>query len=251
MMFVANALLFAGVVGLGVALILALLRLPVLPVRQLTVVTPLNQVSSTQLEYTLLESVTGNFVTMNLDRVRNSMERLPWVRRAVVRRVWPDGLEVELEEHVAVARWKQGENSDMRLVNAQGELFSGPIRDGLPLLVGPPGRVGDVLARYREFSEVVAPMGQALVSVTLSSRDAWSLRLANEGQNGLQVELGRDQAKSPLVQRLARFAAGAKEAQSRLPAPMAVADLRYPNGFAVRLDGKVPKAPHDGRKERR
>ncbi len=251
MRFVASALLFAGVVGLGVAGSLLLLRLPVLPVKQVTVLTSPNQVSATQLEYALLESVSGNFATLSLDRVRLALEKLPWVRGAVVRRIWPDRLEVELEEHVAVARWKQGETSELRMVNLQGELFTAPVRESLPLLAGPPGRVGDVLVRYREFVLAVAPSGQALMTVTLNSRDAWSLRLNDGRQGGLQVELGRDQPKSPLATRLTRFIAVAKEAQAKLPAAMAVADLRYPNGFAVRLDPKAPRPLPEGRKESR
>ena len=37
--------------------------------------------------------------------IRDSFETVPWVRRAVVRRVWPDRLAVRLEEHRAVALW--------------------------------------------------------------------------------------------------------------------------------------------------
>ena len=38
-------------------------------------------------------------------RCAPALEQLPWVRRVSVRRVWPDRLEVTLEEHVALARW--------------------------------------------------------------------------------------------------------------------------------------------------
>lgn len=242
MLFAANVLMFAAIVGLGYAFVISVLMLPVFPLRELVVVTPLRQVTTTQVEYAVLDSVAGNFFTVNLERVRASFEKLPWVRRAVVRRHWPDGLEVELEEQFAVAHWKQGESDEEKLVNAHGELFPAASREALPRLAGPPGRVVDVLARYREFSRVMAPLGKKLLGVSLSSREAWSLRLENGEPGGLLVELGREQGKAPLSERLMRFVNAYKETEVHLNAPMAMVDLRYPNGFAVRLDGKIMPA---------
>ncbi len=248
MLFAANVLAFVAVVGLGYALAVAALMLPVFPLKELVVVTPLRQVTPTQVEYAALDSVAGNFFTVSLERVRQSFEKLPWVRRAVVRRHWPDSLEVELEEQVAVAQWKQGESDEMRLVNARGELFTAATREPLPVLAGPPGRTVDVLARYREFTEVVAPLEKKLLGVSLSGREAWSLRLENGSAGGLLVELGREQAKAPLSGRLARFVHSFRETEGRLKVPMVMADLRYPNGFAVRLDPKVAFVAGDGKK---
>ena len=44
----------------------------------------------------------GNFFTVGLDRVREHFEQVPWVRRAEVRRIWPNRLFVALEEHQAL-----------------------------------------------------------------------------------------------------------------------------------------------------
>ena len=38
--------------------------------------------------------LTGSFLTIDLDRARAAFESVPWVRRARVRRVWPDRLAV-------------------------------------------------------------------------------------------------------------------------------------------------------------
>lgn len=232
---VANGLLLAAVVGLGYAASALLLTLPVFPLRELAVMTPLRQVTPAQIEYVALDSVAGNFFTVNLDRVRASFEKLPWVRRAEVRRRWPDGLEVVLEEQVAVAQWKQGASEDLHLVNPHGELFTAASREALPLLAGPPGRAADVLARYREFSKAVGPLEMPLAAVTLSSREAWTLRLGKAGSEGLTVELGREQSNAPVLQRLNRFVGAYRETGARLRAPVAMVDLRYPNGFAVRI----------------
>ncbi len=242
MHLVADVLLFAGTVALGYALVMAALRLPVFPLREVVVLTPLKHVTSAQVDLAVQDSLSGNFFTVKLDKVRTSFEKLPWVRRASVRRRWPDAIELELEEQEAVAQWRQGEAGEVRMVNARGETFAAASRGGLPLLAGPPGRAPDVLARYREFSGAMQPLGRTLSSVSLSAREAWSLRL----DNGLTVELGRDQPKAPLTERLARFVTAYRETSERLQAPMVMVDLRYPNGFAVRL-GRLAVAESKGK----
>ena len=168
---------------------------------------------------------------MNLDAVRAAIEKLPWVRRAAVRRRWPDGLALEIEEHVAVARWQQAEGAESRLVNREGEVFAAAGNAELPLFIGPEGTAPEVLARYRELAPLLAPIGRRPASLALSPRLAWRLRL----DDGVLLELGRDQARSRVSERLERFAAAHRQATERLKARADVIDLRYPNGFALRL----------------
>lgn len=228
---VADFLSFIAIVALGYAGVAAALTMPVFPLKELTVVSPLKQVTTAQLEYAAKNSLAGNFFTVDLDKVRQAFEKLPWVRRVAVRRVWPDSIELQLEEHVAEAIWKQGETEETRLVNSQGEVFAAASHAPLPVLAGPTGRAPDVLARYRELLPALAPLGRTLQGLTLSSREAWQLRL----DDGLVVELGREQLNAPLKQRLARFVDSYGETVARAGAPLVMADLRYPNGFALRL----------------
>ena len=62
----------------------------------------------------------GNFFTADLDQVRKVFESVPWVRRASVRREWPDQLIVELEEHEALGTWGE----DGRLLSVKGDVFT-------------------------------------------------------------------------------------------------------------------------------
>lgn len=240
-MLVTRVLLLGTFLAFAYAGGLAILRLPIFPVRELIIVTPLRQVTPAQIEYAAADSVTGNFFTISPERIRQAFEKLPWVRHATVRRQWPDTLEIQLEEHLAAAQWQESGADDLVLMNIQGELFTAASHEPLPYLSGPPGRATDVLARYREFSGIVSPLKLRLTSVTLSSREAWTLRLSGDKQPGLTVELGRDQSQASLTQRLSRFAAAYRETVAQLKAPMATADVRYPNGFAVRLATKDAK----------
>ena len=234
----ADMLLLAGGLLLAWAGTMALQRLPVFPLRQLVVATPLDQVSRAQIEYTARSVVSGNFFTVNLDTAQAAFERMPWVRTATVRRLWPDGIELNLEEHRAAARWTP-QDGEPRLVNTRGEVFTASSRDALPVFTGPEGSASRVLTRYEEFRDSLGAIGRKPVVVHLSAREAWQIRL----DDGVVLELGRDQARHPLTERLNRFtshyAAASGAVSSRLHAIGAV-DMRYPNGFALRGGAAPP-----------
>lgn len=231
MNLIADLLFFAAALALGYAATLALARLPIFPLRALTVAGPLQEVTPTQIEYAARNALAGNFFTIDLEAVRTAFEKLPWVRRAEVRRRWPDGIELALEEHVAAARWKQADGAEARLVNSAGEVFAAASDTPLPLFVGPEGAAAEMLARHRELLPLLEPLGRQPHSLGLSPRRAWQLRL----DDGLLLELGRDEAKSRVNERLQRFTAAYRQLSGRLQARIEVVDLRYPNGFALRL----------------
>lgn len=231
MNLVADLLFFAAALALGYAATLAVARLPFFPLRAVTVAGPLQEVTPTQLEYAARNAMAGNFFTVNLDAVRAAFEKLPWVRKAEVRRRWPDGIELAIEEHVAAARWKHADGAEARLVNREGEVFAASSSAKLPLFVGPEGTAPLILARYHELKPLLEPIGRQPQTLALSPRQAWQTKL----DDGVLLDLGRDQAKSRVNERLQRFTAVYGQAAERLKARADVIDLRYPNGFAMRL----------------
>lgn len=235
MNLVSDLLLVFGVATLAWAGTLALQRLPLSPLRQVVVSTPVEQVSRSQIEHAARSALTGNFFTVNLEQARAAFEKLPWVRRAELRRRWPDSLELAIEEHVAVARWQRGDG-EPHYVNSHGEVFAGtPAAEAeLPSFAGPEGSAATVLARHGEFVAALAALGRRPVSVVMTARESWELKL----DDGVVVELGRDQAKHPLAERLARFATHYPAAREKFGAA-GVADMRYPNGFALRPGRKA------------
>jgi cell division protein FtsQ len=143
-----------------------------------------------------------------------------------VRRVWPDRLEVTLEEHVALARW-----GDTGLVNVQGERFAGKSDAALPLLAGPAGSETEVARRFQRFAQLLAPLNAPLDALILSPRRAWQARLGG----GLVIELGRDAPNDSVDGRLERFVAVHPQTLARMQRKHQLVDLRYPNGFALRV----------------
>lgn len=232
MNLLADVLFLAGGMLLAWAGAMALQRLPVFPLKQLVVATPLDQVSRAQIEYTARTALSGNFFTVNLEAAQSAFERMPWVRSASLRRIWPDGVELAIEEHRAVARWTP-QDGQPRLVSTRGEVFAASSREALPAFSGPEGSASRVLARFEEFNSGLAGIGRSPVAIHLSAREAWQLKL----DDGVVLELGRDQPKHPLVERLTRFTnhypAASSAARNRLQT-IGIVDMRYPNGFALR-----------------
>jgi len=182
--------------------------------------------------------VRGTFFTVDLESVRSLFEGVPWVRRAELRRRWPDALEVRIEEQVALARWGQ-QRKEVQLVNAHGELFRGQSDAALPVLAGPAGSEGEVTRRYIAFRDALAPLGFEPAQVLLSSRLAWQIRLSN----GLTLQLGRDSERDRVEDRLARFVSAFPQTLGKSRQRVDYVDLRYSNGFAVHATERAVEAP--------
>ena len=232
----ANALIGVAALIFAYAALQLLLRSPLFPLKEIVVRGELAHADREEIAGAL-EGIGGNFFAADLAAVRGRLEQVGWVRRVDARRVWPDRIEVRLEEHVAFARWGQveGDLQSRGLVNTFGEPFAAEMgadeQRALPLFAGPVGTEGEIARRYRRFSELLAPLGERPERVVLTPRHAWQLRLAT----GLQVELGRD-GPEPVEQRLERFVGAFPALLAQLGRTRYErVDLRYANGFAVRV----------------
>jgi len=193
----------------------------------------LTHVSAPQIHAAVAETLTGTVLSTNLQPVHQSIEAIPWVRRATVRRIWPNRLLIRIEEQRAVATWPNG-----YLVNDRGETFSGLAVDhdadcGLVTLSGPPGSEQSVLERTRHLNQWLAPLNRPLRSVTLSEQYAWTVELAGS----LVLELGRDTLATSAEERVRMFVKTQpwlteKLKRSREDAIAMRADLRYATGYA-------------------
>ncbi|MBC7781086.1 MAG: FtsQ-type POTRA domain-containing protein [Proteobacteria bacterium] len=235
---VANTLYgVATVLGLY-ALFFLVIHLPVFPVKEVRVLGTLSHVTREQVEATVRRQLTGNFFTVDLPGARRAFERLPWVRRVEVRRVWPDRLHVVLDEHVALARW-----GDTGLVNTHGEVFSAASDEKLPVFIGPPDSAHEIARQYTVFRDELARVRLVPTQLVLSPRRAWEIRVSS----GLVLKLGRDQVNARLATFMSVYEGTVAPVSSRLD----YVDLRYPNGFAVRLSDGRTEGRTDARTEGR
>ena len=204
----------------------------------------LRHVNQLTLRNSALWRLKGNFFTANLDAVRQVFEAVPWVRRATVRREWPDQLIVTLEEHEALGTWGE----DGRLLSVKGDVFTANVAEAeddheLPAFSGPDGSEKDVLATYVNLVKWFAPLKMAPESLSLSSRYAWTVKL----DNGMSVALGREQNHTILKARVDRLVGIYPQLASRLE-NIDTIDMRYQNGLALSSAGLViPAEGKDGR----
>lgn len=231
------ALVLFGGMAAGLNLVSEVLTDPrVLPIRQVGIDGQLTNLDRRELEHAVADVARGGFFTIDLKQVWSAARSLPWVGEVHVRRVWPDGLRIRVQERVAVARW-----GDDGLLTAEGEVFrptASTIPQGLPRLAGTDDLAPEVLRVYRQIARELAPLGLGLNELRRDPRGGWWLKLAD----GPTVAIGGDR----LERSLRRFVRLYPELKSHGgAAPLLRVDLRYPHGLAVvrEVPPVEPEAP--------
>ncbi|MEQ1804699.1 MAG: cell division protein FtsQ/DivIB [Burkholderiaceae bacterium] len=227
---------FLALVAGGALLAIALLwvmRQPTFGIRAVHIDGDVARNSAATLRAHVRAGLTGNFFTLDLATARRALEEAPWVRHAVIYRLWPNRLAVHLEEHRAAALWG---NDDDLLVNSHGEVFAANLGDvedeDLPTLHGPDGSAPAMLALLQRLAPVLSSVKMRIRTLSLSGRGTWAMQL----DAGASVELGRG-SEAELVQRTEQFVRTVGGVIARYERPLLYADLRHDQGYAVRLKG--------------
>lgn len=235
LMNAAAALLLALALLMALAAaLLAWARHPMWTLRKLVLEGDVAHQNAVAVRALVLPHLRGTFLTLDLQTVRERFEALPWVREARVQRQFPDTLRVTLREHEPLAWW--GERGGGRLVSVHGAVFEadpdGPTADAWPVLAGPPEEAETLVAMLRRVTPLAQRLGRDVERLELSPRGSWLLVL--DGDAPLQLGRGDEQA----LARLSTFVSTHAALRARYGArDVVAADLRYPNGYAVRLRG--------------
>ena len=193
------------------------------------------RIAPVQIEEAVAPFRGAGFLSVDLDALQASLEKIEWVDRARVERKWPKGLRVVLTEHVPAARW-----GDDGLMNTRGELFLRSARHippELPQLVGPEGTEAQVAKLYLETYPRLLAVGMRLARVELDARGAWQLTVGDD----IVVRLGRQEVQS----RLDRFIRVASPMVATRTSEVSYVDLRYSNGFSVGWNGPAARVARD------
>ncbi|HIE91092.1 MAG: FtsQ-type POTRA domain-containing protein [Methylophilaceae bacterium] len=220
---------FLYVFAIGMALYslaLVIVRLSIFSIHEVKVNGEVGHVNREQVQVIVAEHLNGNFFTLDLIQMKDAFEKLPWVRKVSVRRRWPNTLSVEVEEHQALARW-----GGIGLVNKQGELFHAVSDVNLPVFYGPTDDVKTVAENYLYFEKTLNNIDMKIVQMTLSKRHSWEVKTDKR----LTISLGR----GAVLERLQKFSTAYQTVLIHLKTSIQYADLRYPNGFAVRKGEKI------------
>lgn len=182
-----------------------------------------NHIKITTLEDIITEHIDGGFFSLNIAALQSALLSLSWVNDVSLRRIWPDKLEIVIQEQQPIAWWNNNE-----LITAEGKVFtppSGTLPKNLPHLKGPDDSTSLVLKCFQHLNEKLIPLNVTITTLTLTNRYTWSLTLNSH----TKVYLGWgniDQRFEQLIYIYCRVIGSQINQIDHI-------DLRYPNGFAI------------------
>jgi cell division protein FtsQ len=203
----------------------------------------LSHIKKSLVKQQVLETVQGNFFSVKLEGVKRGFESMPWVRHANVRRVWPNGLVISIEEQTPFGTWSGTQSN--QLMNIHGELFTGRVSevgDSMTLIDfdGPEDSSQEVMRLYQKANAWFKAWDTDVKSLSLSERYAWHVKLSN----GMKIEFGREEENSDKTlteERIARLFKYWPQVQEKWANRVDAIDLRYANGFAVHVASTAAK----------
>lgn len=194
-----------------------------MPIRYVRTEGVFQYLSKDELQATVMPLVTASIFDADVQLIQATVMQLPWVKYAEVERVWPDTIDIKVQERKAYVRW--GEAS---LLTENGELFTPSSVDQfgtLVMLSGPKEQEAKTLEIMKGVKTALEDQAQELKEFSINDRAAWKIKLVN----GLEIQLGR----TGQLKKLQRFLDTLPVLGRGRLNEMALVDLRYPNGFAV------------------
>jgi cell division protein FtsQ len=185
----------------------------------------------------LHSNVHGNFYSLDLLKAKQAFESINWVNQAVVKRVYPNHIEVKLSEFKPKAIW--GIREDLKLVDDSGIIFEASADDEeydqMPQFIGSEGQSKVLLDMYKDLVISFAPLHNKLKVLELNARGSWIATL----EGGIQIELGRGSA-TDVIGRAQKFASGVDQLLAKLnkkASDIEYIDLRHTDSYAMRMHG--------------
>jgi cell division protein FtsQ len=186
-----------------------------------------------------IEERNRNLPALDLDQLRKSIELLPWVKTATLRRVLPDRLIIQIVERVPIAFARMDHSTSMvdeegMLLEIKPQQFSG---FDFPVVLGlESGLESEVLSRnqkrialYKQLMKTLEANGASLSrevsEVHLQDADSVSVVL---NEDTVLVHLGNDHFQD----RFRRYLAMSREIRQKYPQVDSV-DLRFENQVVI------------------
>ena len=227
-----------------VAMLIKDIEVPtVLPVNDIQVQGELTFLDEKEIVKTVKNNIVDGYFAVDLKEVREILLQQPWIKDVSLRRKWPADVTVFIEEQKPIAYWN---NDDF--ISEAGDVFKPASIDkelNLPRLSGPENQHGNVLKFMNVLYKEMASLNYEVKHLALDDRRAWKLVIVsnvNEQEvtqeesieNVIDVKLGRFDTEKRLqrfIRILPALSSQIKVTESRIK----VIDMRYPNGFAVRM----------------
>jgi len=167
--------------------------------------------------------IDGDFLQLNLGRLKNELQEDPWVDHVYLSRRWPDTLVVKIAEQTPIARWDAN-----GFLNQRGEIIRVTDTDklaGLPWLQGNEVNAREIMQQYQDLSTLLRSRGLEIVALKCDNKKSWRLTLKNEKE----IAIGREE----VMEKLRRFVTVYDKFLSSVWSDVKAVDVRYSNGVSV------------------
>jgi len=194
-----------------------------LPINKIRIKGEMKYVTESMLQKSIVGQLSGGFFNTDVDRIQGLVEKLAWVDRASVRRVWPETLFIQVVEQQPMATW-----GNDGLINVRGEWFKPEVineHKSLPVWQGPADTQTLLFEKNKDIEKMLLAIEMSVVELMMDKRQALQIKL----NNGVLLMLGRREQ----LLRLQRFIDVYPKVLTGKMKKIKYVDLRYSNGLSV------------------
>jgi cell division protein FtsQ len=169
------------------------------------------------------KEIDGDFIQLNLTKLKDELQQDPWVDKVYLSRRWPDTLVVKIAEQTPIARWDAN-----GFLNQRGEIIR--VQDttklaGLPWLQGNEANAREIMQQYQDLSTLLRSRGLEIAALKCDNKKSWRLTLKNDKE----IAIGREE----VMEKLRRFVTVYDKFLINVWNDVKAIDVRYSNGVSV------------------
>ena len=171
------------------------------------------------------------FFGVNVNLIKEKLQKLPWVASVKVEKVWPDQITVIINEKVAIARWR-----GKGVITDSGDIIYSELSsdsNDLPIFWGNERQASMMLENYILILNVLQKINIGVKELEIMP-DHGVRTILN---NGIMLFLGQE----GLLDRLNRFTLAYRNKLKKVAHKIDYIDLRYVNGVAIGWKDSIGK----------
>ena len=164
-----------------------------------------------------------SFFDIDLNYLKNKLEKIEWVRKINVRRSYPNEVIIDIEEHTPILIW----NNKM-YINKYGEKFKvSKIDKNIPILISDESRINEVFSYFELFNDKLSSRKLDFKITKIVENEIRSLTISLS--SGINIQLGSKDVNNKIT----LFFEIYKSLNTRDLNKIRYIDMRYSNGFSV------------------
>ena len=164
-----------------------------------------------------------SFFDIDLNYLKNKLEKIEWVRKINVRRSYPNEVIIDIEEHTPILIW----NNKM-YINEYGEKFKvSKIDKSIPILISDESRINEVFSYFELFNDKLSSRKLDFKITKIVENEIRSLTISLS--SGINIQLGSKDVNN----KIPLFFEIYKSLNTRDLNKIRYIDMRYSNGFSV------------------